>query len=604
MLARIPDDKVEEIRNSNDIVEVISDYVQLKKQGKNYIGLCPFHGEKTPSFSVSPDKQLYHCFGCGAGGNVFSFVMEMDGFSFVEAVVHLGKRAHIELPNIEVTKPKEQMKQNVLLEGHELASKYYQYILGETEFGQLARQYLEGRGFTKELTETFQIGYAQDTWDGLTNVLIKRNYDLKTMEHSGLLGVREFDGKVFDRFRDRIMFPIWDGQGQIIAFGGRTLGEDQPKYLNSPETKLFSKGKTIYGLHLARPQIRKENETVLFEGYVDVISAWQAGITNGVATLGTALTEEQAKIIRRNSEKVIICYDSDEAGVNAAYRAVSMFDKVGCFIKVAMLPEGYDPDDYIQKYGSEAFLNKIIRQSLTLMAFKMRYLRRGKNLQDEGERIRYIEEVLKEISLLSKPVERDHYLRQMATEFSLSLDALKQEQSKMYRRQKKANSHPYEGNNHTDKKQVFIQPKRLLPAYQNAERILLSYMMKDEAICEKVKQEIGGAFNIDEYQAIAAYLYAYYNEGYAPDTAHFINWIQDNGLQKIAAEIAMMQLKEDLTEQELFDYIKKIELYPRWVEVEEKEKEKQEAVQQKDSIRAAGIAMEIIQLKKMLNNSL
>ncbi|WP_209123022.1 DNA primase [Alkalihalobacillus sp. BA299] len=597
---RIPEEKIEEVRKSADIVEVINEYVQLKKQGRNYIGLCPFHGEKTPSFSVSPDKQLYHCFGCGAGGNVFSFLMELEGLSFIEAVAMLGKKTNIDIPNINRDKSKSN-DQSVIEAAHELAMKFYHHILLKSDMGAIGLNYLEQRGFTKEMIKTFQLGFAPNHWDSLTSLLEKRGFNLKTIEKAGLLSVREFDGKLFDRFRNRVMFPIWDGQGNVIAFGGRIIDDGKPKYLNSPETILFNKSRTLYGIHLARPSIRKLNQAVLFEGYVDVISAWGAGILNGIATLGTALTEEQAKVIRRNAETVILCYDSDEAGIQATSRAASILIQAGCYVKVALLPEGQDPDDYIRVHGGEQFKRDIIDGSLTLMSFKMQYLRRGKNLLDEGERMRYIEEVLNEISDLPRAIERDHYLRQLASEFSLSLDALKQEQYRMFREKRDKGGQQKTARSFVEvKKHRGFEQKKLLPAYHNAERILLAHMMKNAEIAATVQEKVGGAFNIDEYHAIVAHLFAYYGEGYEPNPSFFIERLADEKLRRVAAEVAMLDISDDLSDQELSDYIKKIETYPKWVEIEQKEKEKKEAEKQNDVLLAAQIAMEIIRMKQDL----
>ncbi|GAE30685.1 DNA primase [Halalkalibacter hemicellulosilyticusJCM 9152] len=402
MTTRIPDSVIEQIRRSTDIVDVISDHVQLKKQGRQYSGLCPFHGENTPSFSVSPDKQLYHCFGCGAGGNVFTFLMELENLSFVEAAVQLGKRANIDVsiegtPSTNVSKPQQNMKK-----AHSIAAKMYHHVLMLTEEGKLGREYLDERGFTREQVEHFQIGFSPDRWDALSTVLAKREFKQAEMVEASLLGERESDGGTYDRFRNRLMFPIWDAKGQVIAFGGRTISDEKPKYLNSSDSAIFHKSQTLYGLHLARSSIRKQSSIVLFEGYVDVIAAWSAGVTNGVATLGTALTEEQARMMRRNAETVTLCYDSDSAGLEAAYKNASILQNEGCIVKVAKMPDSYDPDDYIQAFGAERFKTDVIGSSLTLMAFKMLYLRQGRNLQDESERMSYIEAVLSEIASLKK----------------------------------------------------------------------------------------------------------------------------------------------------------------------------------------------------------
>ncbi|WP_100406768.1 DNA primase [Bacillus solitudinis] len=598
MNSRIADEKVEQVRQATDIVEVISDFVQLKKQGRQYVGLCPFHGEKTPSFSVSPEKQLYHCFGCGAGGNAFSFLMEIDGLPFIESVKKLADRANIELPVFEITdrsngnEPHEKMK-----EGHILATKLYHHVLMLTEQGAAGREYIAQREFTQKQIEHFQIGFAPNRWDSLTTIFQKRNIPLDKMLDSGLLGQRESDKGYYDRFRNRVMFPIWDGQGNVIAFGGRSIGEDTPKYLNSPETAIFHKSRTLYALHLARPSIRKENETILFEGYVDVIAAWGAGVTNGVATLGTALTAEHAKILRRNAETVIICFDADRAGIDASFRSASILEEIGCHVKVALMPEGLDPDDFIRKFGAERFKTDVIGASLTLMAFKMRYLRKGKNLQDEADRMQYIKDVLTEIASLSRAVERDHYLRQVAEEFSLSLDALKQEQFQIYRslRQQKTSQTKVETSSPSSRRK--LEQKRLLPAYQNAERLLLAHMMRDVDIAEKVRERLGGHFNVDEHHALVAYLFAFYGEGNEPSPSQFIQRLKEESLKKLATELAMLSINEDCSEQELLDYIKQIENYPKWVNIQQRELEMK---QQRDPLLAAKLKMEIIQMKKEL----
>jgi DNA primase len=597
MSNRIPDEKVELIRRSSDIVEVISDFVHLKKQGRQYIGLCPFHGEKSPSFSVSPDKQLYHCFGCGAGGNVFSFLMELEGLTFIEAVKKLGSRANIELPEVAVHETSSGGPQEVMRSAHELAAKLYYHVLTLTEQGSEGRTYVKDRGFSKEQIEHFQIGFAPDRWDALVTVLNKRNFSLDEMVKASLIGERESKDGYFDRFRNRLMFPIWDGQGNVIAFGGRTISDEKPKYLNSSDSPIFHKGKTLYGLHLARSSIRKEGSAVLFEGYIDVIAAWGAGLTNSIATLGTALTEDQARVIRRNAETVTICYDSDKAGIKAAFRSAAILEQVGCTVKVAQMPDGLDPDDYIRTYGADRFKSDVIGASLTLMSFKMRYLRRGKNMQNEAERMNYIEEVLTEISSLSRAVERDHYLRQLADEFSLSLDALKQEQYQIFRANRRKEPYQSTSNDKRAPKRKAIEAKRLLPAYQNAERFLLAHMMRDVEIAELVQERIGGGFNVDEHQAIAAYLFSYYGEGHEANPSQFVQSLQDEKLLRTATELAMLSLNEDYQEQELLDYMNLIETYPKRVQIQQKELEMK---REQDPLEAAKLLMEINRMKQEL----
>lgn len=600
---RIPEETIEEIRNKVDIVDVISEYIQLKKQGRNYFGLCPFHGEKTPSFSVSADKQIYHCFGCGAGGNVFSFLMNIENCTFMEAAATLAEKVHINLPIQNEGSPFSEKSPDYaeMFRAHDLLQKFYHHLLVNTKEGTVAIEYLQQRGFTEEVINRFKIGYAPNTWDAASRFLEKRGFNLHEMAKAGLIVRKDSDGTYFDRFRDRIMFPIWDNQGRTIAFGGRILYEGEPKYLNSPETKIFNKSKTLYGLHLARPEIRKKQQVILFEGYVDVIAAHRAGVENGVASLGTSLTDEQANIIRRNTENVTICYDSDNAGINAAYRAASVLTNAGCTVRVSKMPEGFDPDDYIRTYGYESFQNNVIGTSLTLMVFKIEFLRRGKNLQDEGELVSYIEEVLKEISLLPKAVERDRYLRALSEEFSISLDALKSEQYQIYRRlRKNKDISAFNRNNNNNNTKKIVAKKKLLPAYYNAERILLAHMLRSEDITIKVKEQIGCSFNIDVHNAVALFVYGYFEEGNAPDVGAILQRIEDEQLRRIVSELAMLNININISDEELSDYIKQVLNYPKWLKIKEIETEKLEALKQQDIITAAQLAKKIIEMKKQL----
>jgi DNA primase len=598
---RIPEETIEKIRISVDIVDVVSEYVQLKKQGRNYFGLCPFHGENTPSFSVSPDKQIFHCFGCGAGGNVFSFLMDLEGYSFAEAAINLANKVNIDLSDYEqpTAVSDKNNETSKMQEAHELLKKFYHHLLLNTKEGQPALDYLTNRGFTREIIDKFEIGYALDSWDFATKFLQKRGFRPELMERAGLLVKKEDTGTFFDRFRNRIMFPIWDHQGKTIAFSGRVLNKGQePKYLNSPETIIFNKSKTLYNFHQARLAIRKHQQVVLFEGFADVIAADTADVPNSIGTMGTSLTDEHVKIIRRNVESVVICYDSDNAGLDAALRASSMLGEAGCYVRVATMPNGMDPDDYIRKYGADKFKNDVIGASLTLMAFKMQYLRKGKNLQDEGDRIRYIEDVIKEISSLEKAVERDHYLRQLSSEFSISLDALKTQQLQYYKSERKKRDNFSSNRNNTKAKPTVS--KHLLKAYHNAERYLIAYMLRSRDIAEKIQDQLQAEFNIEEHRAIVTYLYAFYEEGYEPDISTLLTRIHDESLKRIVTDIAMMSIEEEVTESVLSDYVKQVLNHKKMSMIKEKESEQLEAERSKDYLKAATIANEIIQMKKAL----
>ncbi|WP_299087831.1 DNA primase [uncultured Metabacillus sp.] len=597
---RIPEELIEKIQRTSDIVDVISEYVQLKKQGRNYFGLCPFHGEKSPSFSVSADKQIFHCFGCGAGGNVFSFLIQHEGYSFIEAAQHLADKANIELPAIApeqgrtVSKDAEKM-----IEAHELLKKFYHHLLVNTKEGQPALDYLLNRGFTKEIIDSFEIGYALDSWDFISKFLVKRGFNPSLMEEAGLLIKKNNADEYFDRFRNRIMFPITDHHGMTIAFSGRVLGDEKPKYLNSPETKVFNKSKLLYNFHRARVHIRKNQQVVLFEGFADVISSTRAGVEHAIATMGTSLTEEQAKIIRRNVSEVILCYDSDSAGIEATMRASKLLKEFGCQIKVAMIPDGLDPDDYIKKQGPEKFKNDVIGASVPLMTFKMNYYRRGKNLHNEGERLQYIDHVILELSKLESAVEKEIYLKQLSKEFDLSMEVLK-DQLHQKEQQTKPQQAPQQKRTEQQFKRAPIQSKRLLPAFHTAERMLIGHMLRSKDIAEKVLERLGLQFNIEEHKAIVTYLYGYYEEGNEENVSAFLSKLPSPELQHIVSNIAMISLNTDVSEQELSDYIKQVLNHQKMLMIKEKEAEKNEAERNKQFKEAAQIAMEIIQLKQAL----
>ena len=598
---RIAEETINEIRQRTDIVDIISEYVQLNKQGRNYLGLCPFHQEKSPSFSVSTDKQVYHCFGCGAGGNVFSFLMEIEGLSFQEATIKLADKANIELgDSLTLSKSKsvpDDIKQ--MIEAHQLLSKFYHHLLVNTKEGQNALEYLLARGFSKQSIEKFQIGYALNSWDFDYKFLMNKQFHPKLLEKAGLIIKREQDGSYFDRFRDRIMFPIVNRNNETIAFSGRILGSEQPKYLNSPETAIFNKSNVLYNYYLARPTIRKHQQAVLFEGFADVIAADRSGIENGVATMGTSLTKEHISILKKNVQSVTICYDSDSAGIEAAYKAGEMLQKANCQVKVAVMPKGMDPDDYVKNYGEEKFRNDVIGSSLTFMGFKMLYFRKGKNLQVEGDRLLYLEEVLKEISLLESAVEKDLYLRQLSDEFNLSLEALKEQERQNYKQ-----THPNARNERKEPVQKFLAPRyveRVKPAYQNAERFLIAHMLRSMDVTFKVQEMLeGNTLNIDEHQAIITYLYGFYESDHIPDLNRFIHYVDDENLRRIIVEIEMMQINDEISEQELMDYINQVLNYKKRLKIKEKEDELKEAGRQKDFEKAKILWQEIQQIRKTM----
>ena len=600
MSDRIAEETINEIRQASDIVDIISEYVQLKKQGRNYSGLCPFHGENTPSFSVSSDKQVYHCFGCGAGGDIFSFLMEIEGVSFQEAAFKLADKVSIELgKNLAPFNKSISNDAIQMIDAHNLLSKFYHHLLVNTKEGQHALDYLLKRGFTSAVIDKFQIGYAIDSWDFDYKFLTSKNFHPTLIEKAGLIIKREQDDTYFDRFRDRIMFPIFDKNGKTVAFSGRSLGESKPKYLNSPETTIFNKSKILYNFHRARPAIRKFQQVVLLEGFADVISAERSGVENGIATMGTSLTDEHIALLRQSVQSVTICYDSDSAGIDAAFKAGNLLQQANCLVRVAMMPDGMDPDEYVKQHGEEKFRNEVIGASLTLMSFKLLYYRKGKNMQDEGDRLLYIEEVLKEIAHLDKVVEKDLYLRQLADEFTLSLSALK-DQERQYAKKTPGKEHVH---NKVEYKPIVATRRadRIKPAFHNAERYLIAHMLRSIDVTYRVQELMeGNTFNIDEHQAIITYLYGFYEKDHTPDLNSFLSYMDDEKLKRMIVDIDMMPLNGEITDQELMDYINQVLKHQKMLKIKKKEAELKEADRQKDLSRAVSLLTEIQQIRKSL----
>lgn len=605
---RISDDVIEAVLKYHDIVDVVGKYVHLTKQGHYMKGLCPFHSEKTPSFTVTPEKQIYRCFGCGAGGSVINFMMEIESLTFVEAVGQLAEEAGISFAAHEVNEEQQehQLERRVLLEAYDLAAKLYHYILKNTEQGKKGSSYLKARGFTDKLIDTFQIGYAPATWDTLAQFLEKRKFDMKLMEQGGLISLRNDGSGYFDKFRDRVIFPILDEKGRVIAFGGRAFEDVQPKYLNSPESILFRKSASLYNIHSARAPIRKLEQAVLFEGYVDVIKAWEAGVHNGIATLGTALTEEHAIRLRRNATKVIVCYDGDSAGQAAAFKSIPILEKAGCEVRIAMLPDAKDPDEFITEHGSNRFVREIIESAVPSMKYKLLYTRRHYRLQEEGDKLKYIQDSLKQIATLNTPTEREHYLKELSMDFGYTFDTLKQQLNEL-RMQQEKNIRPRDNNgnswnnvmNNGGRKE---RTPSLFPAYHNAESKLLAVMMHDRDVAEQVQKELGEAFNVEAHAALAAYLYAYYAGGHEPQVNKYIATLKDESLERLASLIALSGNDQGINEKVIADYIREIKKYPQQRAIESKKEELIRAERSGDFLLAAQIGNEIIALEKLLKS--
>ena len=425
-MQRYSDEIIDEVRQTNDIVDIISQYVHLKRSGRNFFGLCPFHNEKSPSFSVSPDKQIFHCFGCGVGGNVFTFLTKIEGINFVEAVQTLAERSNIQLPTLEGSgdSAKELLKSKVY-KVNEFTANYYHQNLYKPE-SKIAQEYIKKRKLTNETLKAFQIGFSGQ-FDELYQELKKQGFEEPEILESGLVN-RNDRGQYIDRYRNRLMFPICDVRGRVIAFGGRVLDDSKPKYINSPENVVYSKGRNLFGLNVAKKGDIKQ--ILVVEGYMDVISLHQRGITNVVAPLGTALTQQQGWLLRKSSEKIILSFDSDEAGLTAKIRALDILQDMGCDLRILQMEGAKDPDEYIIQYGNARF-KSLVEKALSVIEFKVKVLKQNLNLEVVNDKIKFLNEIAKLIAKVENTIEREVYIEKIAKEYNISKEAIYAEVNKL-----------------------------------------------------------------------------------------------------------------------------------------------------------------------------
>lgn len=415
-----PEELVEEIRTANDIVDVVSEYVKLDKKGKDYFGLCPFHKEKTPSFSVAPNKQIFYCFGCGKGGNIFHFIMNVENLEYIEAVRLLADRARIQLPegNDEEQIEKAKLKQSLMNINLQAARYFFENL--RSRQGEVAKEYLNKRGITESTIKKFGMGYSSEDRSALYKYLLDKGIDKNDLLKSGLV-IQSNNGNCHDRFYGRVMFPIFDIRGNVIAFGGRVMDSSTPKYLNSPETPVFNKGRHLYALNFAKNS--GEKRFIIVEGYMDVISLHQSGIINTVASLGTALTENQGRLIRKYAEEIVLSYDSDTAGQSAAMRGLDILGYMGSTVKVLTVPDGKDPDEFIRKNGADAF-KRLVNNSLSLVEYKIKRLIKDHDTSTIDGKVSFLNKVADVLARIDNNVEREMYLKKMAEGYDISEEAL------------------------------------------------------------------------------------------------------------------------------------------------------------------------------------
>lgn len=620
LAVRIPEETINEIRQKTNITDVVSQYVQLKKQGKNLFGFCPFHEERTPSFSVTEEKQIYHCFSCGRGGNVYSFLMEVDGLSFPEAVIKTAELANIPvdnelLPQQNGFQAAGDSKKDQLIQMHEDSVELYHHILVNTTAGEEALQYLLDRGLTMETIETFKIGFSPKERTILLQYLQGKKYTEQQLEESGLFITRE-NGDKMDRFSNRILFPVENQQGKVVALSGRLFKAtenphfNEPKYLNSPETYLFNKRKVLFNYKRARSTIRKEKEAILFEGFMDVISAYQAGVTNALATMGTSLTNEQIHMLDRITDKIVVAYDGDNAGIEATKRATDLLTEETHFdVEVVSFPEGLDPDDYIKQKSPESFVEFVRHGRDTLFNFKMRYYRKSLNLNNESERLGYIEKILNEMLTIPSAVEREVYLKQLSEEFDLTLETLKEQfQQTFYAYQSKKNKGKQTEQQEPPRRAVapqVQQQRRTIGPIERAERLLLNRLFHFEAAWVQLKS-IDEHFHFlhDEYQMLYVLFESFKEQTDNQGTVEaFMDFVKEPELRNHIAELELMSVSEEMSNQEIIDCV---DVISRKSTLENQLKEKQQQIKEasrqgnRDELRI--LMKEVVDLSRLLKN--
>ena len=516
---------IEEVRMKNDIVDVISSYVKLQKKGSSYFGLCPFHNEKSPSFSVSPSKQMYYCFGCGAGGNVLTFIMEYENYSFPEALKYLADRVGVELPQQEMNEEmkRQQDLRSRILELNKMAAKYYYYQL-RTENGTHAMEYLKGRKLSDETIHKFGLGYSNKYGNDLYKYLKSKGISDELLAQSGLMNVDEKRG-MYDKFWNRVIFPIMDVNGRVIGFGGRVMGDGKPKYLNSPETRVFDKSRNLYGLHIARTSRKKY--MLVCEGYMDVISMHQAGFTNAVASLGTALTSQHASLLKRYTDEVILTYDSDEAGIKAALRAIPLLKEAGIATRVLSMLPYKDPDEFIKALGTEEF-QKRIDQAQNSFLFEIDILQRNYDMQDPQSKTAFYEETAKKLMAFDQELERENYIEAVASRYGVGFDALRKLVNRMAMKNVPIPKTPVKIRQARQEKDEGVV---------KSQKLMLTWLIEYPSLYPVVKKFLKKEdFSTELYETVSGLLFEQYDAG-ERNPARIINHFTEPEEQREAASL-------------------------------------------------------------------
>lgn len=573
---QISEDVIERIKNENDIVDVISESVRLKRSGRNYMGLCPFHNEKSPSFSVSQDKQIYKCFSCNEAGNVITFVMKQKNKNFIEAIKYLAERARIPLEigkgeSSQITK-----KRELLYKINKEAGRFFFSNLTKVK---KAKEYFLNRGIDENTIKKFGLGYSLDMWQGLIDHLLSKGYKYSDLLDDGLILKGKNENNYYDRFRNRVMFPVFDKEGRVIGFGGRVLDDSKPKYLNSPETLIFHKGTNLYGLNFALKNKIEDRTIIIVEGYMDCVSLHQYGITNSVASLGTALTEQQARLLKRYADTIIISYDADVAGQNATQRGIDILTEAGFQVKILTIPEAKDPDEFLRVNGREAFLS-LVKSAIPIIEYRLNRAADGLNLKNNNQLIEYGRRASIILSQVDA-IEKDVYIKKISENTGIREQSLYD----MLSKEKNKKDEKYVNNMEETSTKLYVEP-----AYIKAEKLLLKLMLNDEYYENVIKQASEEDFTLKEYKKIFNLIINARDEKVSDFITHIESRCDDVDSSSALVEISELNIVEaDNINILIFDCIKKIRMSKLELSIEELKKEQKE-------LERKGMVEESIQL--------
>ena len=599
MAGLIPEETIAKVRNNVNIVNVISQYVSLEKKGKDFVGLCPFHEEKTPSFTVSEGKQFFKCFGCGKGGNVFSFLMYKENLTFPESVQKVADFAHIDIGEYSSQKPK---FSNVLIKINEKAADFYHRVLISTNAGKPGHSYAEKRGLNQDIINHFRIGYAPKQNNLLLTYLREQNFKDEDLVKSGLF-VQSQNGDLFDRFRERLMFPLSNEGDYVVGFSGRRLSSDktEAKYINSPETEIFTKSKTLFHFAEAKKAARSEKHLILYEGYMDVIAAYKAGIKSGIASMGTSLTDQQVYMLRRITKNIIINYDGDDPGIHAEERATRMFNQVGGFnLGIVVLPEKLDPDEYVKKYGAEKYQDEV-KGALTPTDFFLKRLKQKYNLANDREKLAYLDEAMREIAQLSNPVEQDLYLNKISKEQGVAQDSLKVNLTKYRRQQNKAKRHQGYPGQEQGKSYNYSDPPIDKAQKQEASdpiQTRLLYLFIHSKHAQEYLLAHQFLFPDSKYQRLAELWLNFSENQENPTVNSFLDFIPSE-LQGIIVNAEMTNMPQDFSDREIDEQINALNMRKINIELQHLMNDLQDAKRKTDTDEILDITRKILQLKRI-----